>query len=132
VRAINDAGIGPWSEIVTFMPFCSGVASMITAPLGCIESQTPTFTWLPVSAAVSYWLLVANSNDFSNPATVRYIDILAPAGTTSYAPPPGVSFARGQTYFAKVKTLLDPTSTTAAAWSPTISFTPFCTTPAPP
>jgi phosphatidylserine/phosphatidylglycerophosphate/cardiolipin synthase-like enzyme len=130
VRAVNDAGIGPWSDSVYFTPFCGGVASLITAPLGCIESQTPTFTWQHVGAAIEYWLVVADTNDFNNPAAVWSID--AHLTGTSLATPAGVSFQRGKTYYAKVKTLLDPSSTTAAAWSPTVSFTPFCPLPPPP
>jgi len=128
VRAINDAGIGPWADSMYFTPFCGGVASMITAPLGCITTQTPVFTWLPVPPAIQYWLLVADSPDFSAPTTTRYIDVHLTG--TSQPTPPGVSFAPNRPYYAKVKTILDPTSTTAAAWSPTVSFTPFCN-PAP-
>jgi hypothetical protein len=47
--------------------------------------------------------------------------------STSYAP--GIAFAAGRTYYAKVKSILDPSSTTAAAWSPTVAFTPGCVAP---
>src|SRR6185295_7402708 len=124
VRAVNDAGPGPWSEIVYFTTFCNGVMSTITAPVGCTPTQTPTFTWEAVPPSIQYWLVVGDSPDFSAPTTTRFIDVHTTA--TSLATPPGVSFAANTTYYTKVKTILDPTSTTAAAWSTTVPFTPLC------
>jgi hypothetical protein len=126
VRAVNDAGAGPWSPIMYFTPFCGGVASMITSPLGCTATTVPVFTWLPVAPARDYWLIVANSNDFSAPTTTWYVNVHT-GTSTSYAP--GIAFAAGRTYYARVKSILDPTSTTAAAWSPTVAFTPGCVAP---
>lgn len=123
VRAINDAGIGPWSNGMEFTPFCGGVATTISAPLGC-STQTPTFSWAPVAPAIEYWLLVSDNIDFSAPGTTWFIN--HHLTDTSYAP--GISFAPGQ-YYAKVKTLLDPSSTTAAAWSAAVSFTTSCPPP---
>ena len=120
VRACNNAGCGPWSPSMYFKPFC-GPASTITAPLGCTATQTPAFTWVPVSGAVDYWLLVGNSPDFSAPTTTRYVDVHMTA--TSYAP--GIAFAPSTTYYAKVKSTVTPGSTTGG-WSPTVSFTPLC------
>jgi hypothetical protein len=125
VRSINDAGIGPWSaDSMYFTTFCNGVASAISEPQGCVPTQTPTFRWTSIPAAVSYWLVVADAADMSAPTTRWLID--ANTTATSYATPSGVVFEPQRTYYAKVKSILDPTSTTAAAWSPTIAFTPLC------
>ena len=121
VKACNNLGCGGWAPSVFFKTFCSGVQATITAPLGCIATQTPTFVWTPVPGAVDYWLLVANSPDFSAPTTTWYVN----ASTTATSYYPGVVFSPNTTYYAKVKTHVAPGST-AGGWSATISFTPLC------
>jgi hypothetical protein len=74
-----------------------------------------------------YWLIVSNSPDFSAPTTTWYVNVHLSG--TSYAP--GIAFAPYVTYYAKVKSIPDPGSTTNAAWSQTISFTPLCTDSSP-
>jgi chitodextrinase len=125
VRGTNAAGIGPWSTISYFTPFCGGAVTNITSPLGCVASTAPTFTWLPVTGADNYWLLAAPTPDFSAGPLVVNVN----TGTqTSYSP--GAVFTPNTTYYAKVKTHVAPDSV-AGGWSPTISFTPGCT-PQPP
>ena len=124
VQAINDAGFGPWADSMPFTTFCNGVAPTIREPRGCISTQQPVFTWDSIPAAVEYWLLVGDSPDFSSPATSRLIDVHLPG--TSFATPADVVFTPRQRYFATVKAILDPMSTTAAAWSQTVAFTPLC------
>jgi hypothetical protein len=120
VRAINDAGLGPWSNSMQFTPFCGGVATTISTPLGC-SLPTPTFSWTPVAPAIGYWLLVSNNADFSAPGATWFVNHQLTG--TSYSP--GIAFAPGR-YYVKVKTLLDPSSTTAAAWSATVLFDTSC------
>jgi len=127
VRAINDAGIGPWSDSMYFTPYCGGVATNVTAPLGCTATTTPTFTWLPAPQALDYWLLVANSPDFSAPTTTWYVN----ASTTGTSYSPGVTFVPNMTYYTKVKTHVAPGSV-AGSWSPTVSFVPGCIPNQPP
>lgn len=126
VKACNNMGCGAWAASVFFKTFCSGVGSTITAPLGCITTQTPTFVWNPVPGAYDYWLLVSNSPDFSAPTTTWYVNVHTPA-TSHY---PGIVFSPNTTYYAKVKTLVAPNST-AGGWSATISFRPLCIDSAP-
>jgi PKD repeat protein len=85
---------------------------------------------MPVPPAVEYWLLVGDSADFGAPTTTWQINQHLTA--TSLATPAGVSFAAGKTYYAKVKTILDPNSTTTSVWSPTVSFVPGCVPNQPP
>jgi len=126
VKACNNVGCGGWAPSMFFKTFCSGVGTTITAPLGCIATQTPTFTWLPVSGAVDYWLLVAASPDFS--ANPWLVNVTLPPSTTSYAP--GYVFSPNTTYYAKIKTHVAAGST-AGGWSATIAFTPLCPDSAP-
>jgi hypothetical protein len=126
LKACNNMGCGLWAPSMYFKPFCSGASTTITAPLGCITTQTPTFRWLPIAGAYDYWLLVANSNDFSAPTTTWFVNVSTTA--TSYTS--GYVFAANATYYAKVKTHVAPGSV-GGGWSPTISFTPLCTDTAP-
>jgi hypothetical protein len=126
VKACNNVGCGNWASSMYFKPFCSPVGTTITAPLGCIATQTPTFTWTPVQGAVDYWLLVAPSPDFSGSPWL--VNASLSASTTSYAP--SYVFSPNTTYYAKIKTHVAPNST-AGGWSATISFTPLCSDTAP-
>src|SRR6266542_4219471 len=75
IRPRTDAGVGPWSDYFLFTPYCGGVATTITAPLGCTATTTPTFTWLPVAHTQTYWLVVADSNDFSASTTTWFVNL---------------------------------------------------------
>jgi hypothetical protein len=121
LKGCNNVGCGTWAPSMYFKTYCSGVGTTITAPLGCIATQTPTFTWIPVSAAVDYWLLVAPTPDFS--AGPILVNVTVPATVTSYAP--GYVFTPSTTYYAKIKTHVQAGST-AGGYSATISFTPLC------
>jgi hypothetical protein len=57
IQAWNEAGVGPWSEAMTFTPTPPGKATLVS-PTATAVTNTPTYTWNEVPGSTWYYLWV--------------------------------------------------------------------------
>jgi len=89
--------------------------TLISPPNGATNvSVTPTFEWSPVSDALSYWLQLSTSPDFSSPLL---FEVAGPPYTLSWEQ----SLSRNTTYYWRVRAAKG--SVEFSSWSSVWSFT---------
>jgi len=62
IQTWNDAGYGPWSDVMNFVVIPPPGKATLVSPAGAISSNTPTYTWNAVQSATYYYLWVNDSS----------------------------------------------------------------------